>query len=142
MGNPDVEAPLAITQSVDANKGSDIAVGREQLHGSLPPHESYEGGHRFDPLAEWSVAEERRVVRKTDLRLLTWLCVMVREKSNLNISLESTQKANIAYQFFGLQLDRGNLSNTLADNLLTDLKLSTDDYNNVSVRLIICFKQG
>lgn len=35
-------------------------------------------------------------------------------------------------QFFGLQLDRGNLSNALTDNLLKDLHLSSNDYNNVS----------
>ena len=60
----------------DLNKGQ-VAVGRENLHGALPPHASYEGGHRFDPLAQWSPEEEKAVVRKTDIRLLTWLCVMV-----------------------------------------------------------------
>ena len=45
----------------------------------------YECRHRFDPSATWTPEEEARVVRKTDLRLLTWLCLM----------------------FFGLQLDRG-----------------------------------
>ena len=60
----------------DIHKGQ-VAVGRENLHGALPPHVSYEGGHRFDPLAQWSPEEEKAVVRKTDIRLLSWLCVMV-----------------------------------------------------------------
>jgi hypothetical protein len=34
---------------------------------------------------------------------------------------------------FGLQLDRGNISNALTDNLLKDLSLSTNDYNNVPI---------
>ena len=33
-------------------------------------------------------------------------------------------RANIVLQFFGLQLDRGNLQNALTDNLLGDLRLS------------------
>jgi hypothetical protein len=85
-------------------------VGREHLSDTVAPHESYEGRHRYDPTATWTEEEERRVVWKTDIYLLSWLCVM----------------------FFGLQLDRGNLTNALTDNLLKDLNLSTNDYNNVS----------
>lgn len=85
-------------------------VGRENLASKVPPHESYEGRHRWDPSLEWTPEEERKVVRKTDLYLMSWICVM----------------------FFGLQLDRGNLSNALTDNFLKDLHLSTNDYNNVS----------
>lgn len=54
------------------------AVGQENLAGVIPPHESYEGHHRFDPTASWSVKEEKKVIFKTDLMLMTWLCLMVR----------------------------------------------------------------
>lgn len=57
---------------------SDVAIGRENLADSLPPHESYEGKHRWDPKAVWTPQEEAKVVWKTDLYLLLWLCVMVR----------------------------------------------------------------
>ncbi|KAK2606322.1 hypothetical protein QQS21_003253 [Conoideocrella luteorostrata] len=116
MGNDAVEPTPVVDHVSDTDKG-DFGVGREHLHSILPPHDSYEGRHRFDPLAEWTVAEERRVVRKTDLRLLSWLCVM----------------------FFGLQLDRGNLSNALADDLLGDLGLTTDDYNNGTTIQLVSF---
>ncbi len=56
---------------------SDVAVGRENIADALPPHESYEGKHRWDPAATWTPQEEARVVRKTDLYLLSWLCLMV-----------------------------------------------------------------
>jgi len=52
-------------------------VGRENLADALPPHETYEGLHRYDPGATWTPEEERRVVRKTDFLLLSWLCIMV-----------------------------------------------------------------
>lgn len=39
-------------------------------------------------------------------------------------------------KFFGLQLDRGNLSNALTDNLLDDLNLSSNDYNNVGANYV------
>ncbi|RAH82379.1 putative MFS transporter [Aspergillus japonicus CBS 114.51] len=72
------------------------------------PHADYENLHRFDPSERWTYREERAVRRKTDLKILLWIFVM----------------------FFGLNLDRGNLSNASADNLLPDLGINTNDYNN------------
>ncbi|KZF23014.1 MFS general substrate transporter [Xylona heveae TC161] len=93
------------------------ASHQEVVYDVIPPHETYEGYHRFDPNAKWTEKEERRVVLKTDLLLLSWLCLM----------------------FFGLQLDRGNISNAVTDNLLNDLHLTTNDYNNGSTIQLICF---
>ncbi|GKZ40960.1 hypothetical protein AbraIFM66951_006500 [Aspergillus brasiliensis] len=94
-----------------------IEVGQEHLAGVTPPHESFEGYHRFDPTATWTPQEERKLVLKTDMMLLTWICFM----------------------FFGLQLDRGNLSNALTDHLLADLGMTTNDYNNGTTIQLVCF---
>jgi hypothetical protein len=72
------------------------------------PHPQYENLHRFDIDERWTYREEAAVRRKTDLTILLWILVM----------------------FFGLNLDRGNLGNAAADNLLIDLKITTNDYNN------------
>lgn len=73
----DIEARPAVSQ-VDSFTKPHVEIGRQYIHSALPPHATYEGRHRFDPQASWTVEEERGVVRKTDLRLLSWLCVMVR----------------------------------------------------------------
>ncbi|POS74900.1 major facilitator superfamily transporter [Diaporthe helianthi] len=116
MDTKDVESFPTRTYS-GTGSVSTANVGRDALADVTPPHDSYEGKHRFDPTAKWTDVEERHVVRKTDMYLLSVLCVM----------------------FFGLQLDRGNLSNALADNLLNDLNLSTDDYNNGTTIQLLCF---
>jgi hypothetical protein len=72
------------------------------------PHPEYENLHRFDPSERWSYREEQAVRRKTDLRIFSWILVM----------------------FFALNIDRGNLGNAVADNLLKDLHITTNDYNN------------
>ncbi|KAF2655936.1 MFS general substrate transporter [Lophiostoma macrostomum CBS 122681] len=81
------------------------------------PIESYEGRHRYDPKFEWEPEEERRVVRKIDKRICSWVCLM----------------------FFALQLDRGNISQALSDNLLPDLKMNTNDYNYGQTIFYLCF---
>jgi len=67
----------------------------------------YECRHVFDPDLKWTENEEKTVIRKLDWHVCMWACVM----------------------FFALQTDRGNLAQAIADNLLTDLRLSTNDYN-------------
>lgn len=88
-----------------------------------PIDESYEGYHRYDPDFQWEGKEEKRVVRRVrgcaftqrpglietqiDYRICSWVCLM----------------------FFALQLDRGNISQALSDNMLEDLGISTNAYN-------------
>ena len=72
------------------------------------PGPEYENYHRFDPSERWTYREQRSVLHKIDFKILFWVLVM----------------------FFGLNIDRGNLSLAIAGNLLDDLKLSTNDYNN------------
>ncbi|KAK9476992.1 major facilitator superfamily domain-containing protein [Lipomyces japonicus] len=72
------------------------------------PIAEYENLHRVDPLARWSWREEVRVLRKIDFRIMTWCAIM----------------------FIALQLDRGNLSQAVADNFLDDLGFNTNVFNN------------
>ncbi|KAL1306343.1 hypothetical protein AAFC00_005058 [Neodothiora populina] len=72
------------------------------------PRADHENIHRFDINERWTFREERQVRRKVDFKIFLWILVM----------------------FFGLNLDRGNLGNATADNLLDDLNISTNDYNN------------
>lgn len=72
------------------------------------PGPDYENFHRYDPRERWTFREEQAVRRKTDYKIFIWILVM----------------------FFGLNIDRGNLGNAAADNLLGDLKINTNDYNN------------
>lgn len=91
MGHDIETAPQAVRVSVDDGSLKPTKVGREELADIVPPHESYEGRHRFDPHATWTAEEERRVVLKTDLRLLSWLCLMM---FGLQVSPYSLQIAN------------------------------------------------
>lgn len=52
-------------------------LATDNLADVVAPHSSYEGFHRFDPTASWSVQEERAVVWKTDIFFLGWVCIMV-----------------------------------------------------------------
>ncbi|KAM3538804.1 hypothetical protein ARSEF1564_008281 [Beauveria bassiana] len=121
MGSKTGSEP-AITALDNLGSNSDSAntseaSAKDRLYGNVfvnggsaqhyEPIPEYEGRHRYDPKAEWTPKEEKRLVRKLDYRICSWVCLM----------------------FFALQLDRGNISNALADNFLKDLHLTTNDYN-------------
>ncbi|KAL4909347.1 hypothetical protein BDW74DRAFT_187519 [Aspergillus multicolor] len=81
------------------------------------PIDTYEGLHRWDPDFEWTEEEEKKIVRKIDLRVCTFACVT----------------------FFALQLDRGNIGQALADTLLEDLNMTSNDYNTGQTIFLCCF---
>ncbi|KAL8735844.1 MAG: hypothetical protein Q9181_002673 [Wetmoreana brouardii] len=81
------------------------------------PIDTYEGRHRYDPRATWAPEEERALIRRLDLRVCAYCCLM----------------------FFCLQLDRGNISQALSDDMLKDLGLNTNDYNTGQTIFYVSF---
>ncbi|KAJ0342765.1 hypothetical protein COL154_011519 [Colletotrichum chrysophilum] len=110
-----VDDKSAASSSKQAASAEVWAVGGSaELYEPIP---EYEGRHRYDPKAEWSEKEEKKLVKKLDYRICCWVCLM----------------------FFALQLDRGNITQANSDNMLADLGLSTNQYNYGMTIFYLCF---
>lgn len=107
----DTESQLSAT----GNPFKDPAIAEyyRKLY-ELTQYECYEA---FDPEFEWTPEEEKKLVRKLDWRVAFTACFM----------------------FVGLQIDRGNLAQAVADNLLKDLGLTTNNYNTGNMLFLIAF---
>ncbi|WVW78898.1 hypothetical protein I302_100861 [Kwoniella bestiolae CBS 10118] len=81
------------------------------------PPDSYESKHRWDPRASWTPEEENKLRRRLDLKVAFVACIC----------------------FAALQLDRGNISNALSDNMLADIGLTTKHYNYGMTIFYLCF---
>ena len=109
------------TTSEEENVGSKLDPVIENDDASLNkyyvPIDSYEGRHRYDPKATWTKEEEQSLIRKLDIRVCAYCCLM----------------------FFALQIDRSNISQALSDNFLEDLGLNTNDYNTGQTIFYVSF---
>lgn len=77
----------------------------------------YECRDYVDHDLTWTKEEERKIVRKNDWYVCFWAFVM----------------------FTALDFDRGNIQQALSDDMLGDLKLTTNDYNLGSTINLVCF---
>lgn len=96
---PDSELELKDNPFLDPNVA--------QTYRRIYEEAGYECLEAFDPTLQWTQEEEKKVKRKVDFHVISWACIM----------------------FFALNVDRGNLKQAIADNLLDDMGMSTNDYN-------------
>ncbi|KAH8894645.1 MFS general substrate transporter [Thozetella sp. PMI_491] len=77
----------------------------------------YENRHRFDPEFAWTAAEEKKLVRKIDFRIMVWAWVM----------------------FCALDLHRRNINRAISDNMLPEIGMNTNDFNYGQTIFLACF---
>lgn len=77
----------------------------------------YEGRHRYDPTFTWSAAEEKRLKRKIDFRIMIWAWLM----------------------FLALDLNRRNINRAISDDMLEELGMNTNDYNYGQTIFLVSF---
>ncbi|KAK3364565.1 major facilitator superfamily domain-containing protein [Lasiosphaeria hispida] len=94
LGEPEVRRRFWSTSEVKGKKQDLDSIATQNFH-------------RFNPKARWTWREENALVRKVDMRIMLWTCLM----------------------FCALEMDRANIKQAVTDDLLPELGLTTNDYN-------------
>ncbi|CAI4052262.1 hypothetical protein N7582_005407 [Saccharomyces uvarum] len=89
----------------------------EKYYRNLYETTKYECRDRFDAKFEWTKKEEKSTLWKLEWRVTLLACFM----------------------FVALQVDRGNLAQAVADNMLDDLNMNTNDYNTGNTIFYLTF---
>ncbi|KAF4635226.1 hypothetical protein G7Y89_g2862 [Cudoniella acicularis] len=126
-GTQSPKSPVTVTTTT-LNNSSRIDTGDNpfadpeiaELYRLVYEEAQYECRHVFDPELVWTPEEEKQIVRRIDWRVCFWACVM----------------------FFALQVDRGNLSQALSDDMLTDINITTNNYNVGNTIYLVAFVCG
>ncbi|CDO95758.1 unnamed protein product [Kluyveromyces dobzhanskii CBS 2104] len=106
ISSSSIDVELLSRDSLDSeNPFSDPQIA--EYYRGVYEESKYESRSAFDPEFTWEKDEEKKLVRKLNVRVALVAC----------------------YLFIALQLDRGNLAQAVVDNLLDDLNMDTNDYN-------------
>ncbi|CEP64326.1 uncharacterized protein LALA0_S11e01574g [Lachancea lanzarotensis] len=103
----DTEFETSSHESDYSTRNPFIDPDAEKYYRNIYTECNYECLKAFDPDFKWTQEEEKKLLRKVDWRVAIPACLM----------------------FAALQIDRGNVQQAVADNMLKDLKMSTNDYN-------------
>ncbi|KAK3114559.1 hypothetical protein LTR53_007013 [Teratosphaeriaceae sp. CCFEE 6253] len=103
-----LKSPVDTTQKGQQLNGNSTTFASQGLDAYYRPGDHWEGIHRYDPSFTWEPSEEKKLVRRLDYKIAAFACLT----------------------FFALQLDRSNIGQALSDNMLKDLHMNTNDYNN------------
>ncbi|KIW49334.1 hypothetical protein, variant [Exophiala xenobiotica] len=134
LGCTDKEGATAATVATSGGQDNDITQDIDGDYGSYGGHvfsdpkvadywkdvyenARYEGRHRFDPSFTWSAAEEKRLKRKVDYRIMAWCWMM----------------------FLALDLNRRNINRAISDNMLEELGMNTNDFNYGQTIFLVSF---